>query len=199
MHQISKFDIIYLPLTRDAVTALIFDLYRTQSRIFVESGTFIGNGIARAFASGYEKVYTCDINPDFVSKAINRFKGCDLTAYHEPSQTAFKKIFSEIKTPSVIWLDGHMMPDELGHVRPYTVKDGLEFCPLLEEIKIIRESVVNSHTIIIDDFQCFGTWLFDGLEFNVLRERILEINPDYKFTLYNGDIMVCNPETTLNQ
>ncbi|NBV99652.1 MAG: hypothetical protein EBR67_09150 [Proteobacteria bacterium] len=183
---------INLPMSRDDATKKVFEIYKTKNKTFIESGTFLGNGIYRAFSVGYEKVYTCDINKEFVENAKKNFFGKDLIVVNEPSEVAFVEFLSSIDAPSLIWLDGHMMPDENGEIRPYTVKENLEYCPLVKEIDIIKKTKIKEHIIVIDDFKCFGTWLFDGLKFETLSNKILEINNNYKFTLYNEEIMVCH-------
>jgi hypothetical protein len=183
---------INLPMNRDDATKKVFEIYKTKNKTFIESGTFLGNGVYRAFSVGYEKVYTCDINAECVDNAKKTFSGKDLIAVNEPSEVAFVEFLSSVDSASLIWLDGHMMPDENGGIRSYTIRENLEYCPLIKEIDIIKKSKIKDHIIVIDDFKCFETWLFDELKFETLRNKILEINSKYKFTLYNEEIMVCH-------
>lgn len=188
----SLYDQINLPMDRDNATKKVFEIYKTKNKTFIESGTFLGNGVYRAFSAGYTKVYTCDINAECVDNAREKFVGRDLIAVNEPSEIAFIDFLSNVDSSSLIWLDGHMMPDIYGGIRSYTTRENLEYCPLIKEIDIIKKSKIKNHIIVIDDFKCFETWLFDGLKFETLRNKILEINSNYKFTLYNEEIMVCH-------
>lgn len=47
----------------------LFKKFKNNCRVFVETGTFTGNGIQRAFDAGFETIYSCDINKKAVLKA----------------------------------------------------------------------------------------------------------------------------------
>ena len=45
-----------------------------KNKLFVESGTFLGNGLKCALNAGFEKCYTIEIHPYLYEKAQQRFE-----------------------------------------------------------------------------------------------------------------------------
>lgn len=165
----------------------VFSQYKGTSKILIETGCWMGDGVERSLLSGFEKVYTCDINPDFIAKAKEKFKDENVVAEVEESQEFLKKVLSTIDEKVVIFLDAHFMPiDEqkqnlgFGEI---SVKDGIDPCPLMKELEIIKNHHINDHVILIDDFQCFETWMFDYLKFDDVIDFVKTINPKYKYQL----------------
>jgi len=56
-----------------------------------------------------------------------------------------------------------------------------------QELKIIKNHPIKTHTILIDDLRC---WNVKKIGFNTetLKQAILEINPKYKFELEEGHV-----------
>jgi hypothetical protein len=165
----------------------IFSQYRKDCKIFIETGYWMGEGVERAFQSGFEKVYTCDINSDFIANAKEKFKDQNVIAEVQESSDFLKKVLSEVDEKCLIFLDAHFMPldehrEDLGF-GPITVKDGVDPCPILKELEIIKNHHIKNHVILIDDFQCLGTWMFNYLEFDEVLDYVKLINPNYKHQL----------------
>jgi len=89
-------------------------------------------------------------------------------------------IVESLDAPATFWLDAH------------PIDDSMSFCPLYKELEIIKESAVENHVIMIDDVRMFGSWL--DVDEQKVKEKLLDINPDYKITYEDGhipnDIMV---------
>jgi hypothetical protein len=165
----------------------LFVEYKKYSDVFIETGTYAGNGIQCAFDAGYKKVYSCDVNSEYVSNAKEKFKDKDLVVETKPSEIALRDFLSEIDERCVIFLDGHAMPYDIQDPGKGFGSDTLDnnalTSPLLEELKIIKEHHIKNHVILVDDFQCFSTWCFDDLSYDEVLEFAKTINPNYKFTL----------------
>ena len=162
----------------------------------IETGTWLGNGVQAAFDSGFNKVYTCDINKNRITAAKEKFKNNNLIALNEPSKIALIEFLEkERENRCVIFLDGHSMPrtdeerEDLGFLNS-TVKEGLRPCPLIEELSIINKHNVKNHTILIDDYQCFDTWMFDYLSFEDVQKAVRNINPNYIIEI-RGNVVCC--------
>jgi hypothetical protein len=165
----------------------IFSRYKDDCKILIETGCWMGDGVERAFTSGFEKVYTCDINLEFIANVKEKYNTENLVAEVEESQNFIQKSLSEINEKVVIFLDAHFMPldeqnQELGF-GPISVKEGIDPCPLIKELEIIKNHPIKDHVILIDDFQCFGTWMFDYLELDDVLDFVKTINPNYKHQL----------------
>lgn len=168
----------------------LFKNYSDQAKVFVETGTFSGEGIQCALDAGFEKVYSCDINSEYVENAKTRYADRNVVVEHLESQLFLPKVLSEIDQRAVIFLDAHSMPydmhDEQRGFGEDTVKEGLGPCPLISELEIIKNHPIKNHIILVDDFQCFDTWMFEGLQFDDVNDFILTINPKYKAKLFQN-------------
>lgn len=170
----------------------LFKDYKNGVNIFVETGTYKGGGIEKALEAGFNKIYSCDINQEAVENANNRFSNQNVTVINQPSQEALKLFFNEINERCMVFLDGHFMPyDENDENRGFgedTVKNGLPPCPLMEELDIIANHHIKNHVILIDDYQCFGTWVFGGITLDQVNKKIFDINTNYRSTLFTNTL-----------
>ncbi len=168
----------------------LFSSYTNQAKVFIETGTFTGDGIQRALDAGFEKVYSCDINNEYVENAKIKYENKNVVVENLESKLFLEKVLSKIDERVVIFLDAHSMPhdmyDEQRGFGSDTVKEGLGPCPLLNELEIIKNHHIKNHIILIDDFQCFNTWMFEDLEFDDVNDFLLSINPKYKSKLFQN-------------
>ena len=169
----------------------LFSKYKNSSSVLIETGTYHGDGINCALSAGYDTVYSCDINSFFVQSAQKKYKDDvrgKVFVQNLDSYNFLKNILLNIKEPCVIFLDAHFWPedpnDEKSGFKKDTVKDGLKPCPLVDELMVIKKHSIKTHTILIDDLQCFNTWVFEGLEIENVDSLIYSINPNYEKTTY---------------
>lgn len=151
-----------------------------RSRVFVETGTFSGDGIQKALDAGFEIVYSIDIDEQFVKHAQNRFvSSSSVFVYQKDSSFQLSDLLEEIQEPVVFWLDAHN-----GFPDPNAV--GVENTPLIRELDQIKNHHIKTHTILIDDLHCCGTLLFDYLSLDQIICKVLEINPNYFISFVDG-------------
>lgn len=157
----------------------------------------MGDGIKRALKAGYKRIYSCDINFDFVTKAKEKFNQANVEIYNLPSDVALSAVVRKLQGRAVFFLDGHGMPltQNSNHFDAATIVKGKEAdttlsCPILNELDQIDQSPIKNHIIMIDDTQCFGTWMFDGLTENSVIDRVKKINDGYIFINYEN-VLVC--------
>ena len=67
------------------------------------------------------------------------------------------------------------------------------FSPLMIELELIGNHIRKDHIILIDDRQCFDTWMFDFLKEDDVKQYIKKINPDYQFS-YFQNVLCCYPQ-----
>lgn len=122
--------------------------------VWIETGTYEGDGVNAALNSSYEKIYSIELSEEFFQKCMKKFstnKKVDLR------QGNSAKILKEIlnlneKIESIVfWLDAHYSGEK-------TAGSNQEH-PLLEEISSIFEwKKINKNvkiTILIDDLRTF--------------------------------------------
>ena len=151
---------------------------------FVETGTFRGDGIARALRDGFKYIISLDIDQQCVEAARIHFKHYENCG---DSATHLWPLIASINKPITFWLDGHNM-----YPTPYTKN-----CPLIEELDQIKKHSIKSHTIIIDDMHCLNTLYFDYLSREALIKKVLEINPNYKITYMVGGDLGSHPNNIM--
>lgn len=141
-----------------------FGKYKKDHRIFIETGTYKGDGCRIADQAGFEIMHTID--PIFYRDSplpgnCKRWVG--------KSVDILPKILEEIKEPALFWLDGHsqLLPGE-------------EECyPLLDELKIIATHEIKTHTILIDDILILTHPDVTGWPLFWITDELLKINPKY--------------------
>jgi hypothetical protein len=158
--------------------------------IFVETGTFKGE--TTIWASGaFKEVYTIENSRElFDSTSRSLLKYSNIHPLYGNSALQLNKVVPEIKQPALFWLDAHWCGgNTYGNEDP---------CPLLDEIRIIKQSGYN-HIIMIDDARFFlkppprpqNSDLWPGL-----KEILGSLNRDENyFTFVSEDVMVALPES----
>lgn len=163
---------------------LLSHFKRFQNDLFVETGTFIGNGLQCAIDAGFEKCYSIEIHQHLYDKAITRFKPLvksgKVVLYHGDSGSLLSKIVSELDRPATFWIDAHISSQ-------YGEKLAKN-CPVLEEFDCIDRSEIKTHTFLIDDLNCFGRGAHDRITIDQVKQRILKINANYKFEFLDAHI-----------
>ncbi len=144
---------------------------------FVETGTYQGNGITNAKQGAFKEFHTIEAYKDFYFQALERyFSDQNVHPYYGDSAKTLARVIKNIHKPITFWLDAHVFPP----------KEGIQNCPLIEELEAIKQHPIKTHTILIDDLNCCGTLAFDYLTLADLKKKILEINPEYHIKLIAG-------------
>ena len=100
----------------------IFNKYRSD--VFIETGSFEGDSIARALDIGYGIIHSIEINEDRFRYCLDKFQYDERTHLHfGDSLTQLPLILENLDQKATFWLDAHMS----GISRN---------CPTLEELKI---------------------------------------------------------------
>lgn len=156
--------------------------------IFVETGTFKGK--TSVWAAGiFRDVFTVENSKEFFESASKTLRGYkNIHPLFGNSSLQLNKIIAEVKQPCIFWLDAHWCGGSTyGNDDP---------CPLLDEIRIIKQSDFN-HILMIDDARFFlkpppqpqDPDLWPGL-----KEILNLLNKDDKyFTFVAEDVIVSLP------
>ena len=165
---------------------------RYPNRIFIETGSYTGDGIQAALDAGFEPVYSIELSAQLFSYCCRRFEHNDkVLLSHGDSGEMLSRILEYIDEPVTFWLDSH-------YSEGATVM-GKKETPLLEELEAISKHHIKTHTILIDDLRCWNKEVH-GFDARELVRIITAINPDYcfsqedgidsKFNVYRNDILV---------
>ena len=113
---------------------------------FVETGILDGDGIAVALHYRFPRIYSCDIDPDAVEKARQRFPQNNVLLSVSDSREFIRQIAQSLDEPAVFWLDAHFPDHAAGEVGEF---------PLPDELGVLsRRKNIGRDVIICDDMRC---------------------------------------------
>jgi hypothetical protein len=146
----------------------MFEKYKRDSTIFIETGCHDGNTCVKAAVLGYGEIYSCDINENSVTSAKNKLADfeCKSQIHNLRSIDFLNLILPTLDGKATFWLDAHGWGGDVA---------------LFDELKTIKKfDHCNNATILIDDIQLFFK---DKIE--EIKNEISTINPDYIFEFAN--------------
>jgi hypothetical protein len=150
-----------------------------RNRVFVETGTYIGEGIQFALAAGFSVVRSVELSDELYQKNLRKFAGQNaIRLFHGASDEQLWNMIEDVHEPITFWLDAHFS----GGI---TAK-GSENCPILKELRVIQRHPIKTHTIMIDDSRYFGTDIFDFIAEEQVCQILRAINPAYQFSRETG-------------
>jgi hypothetical protein len=147
---------------------------------FLETGTANGDCVRLALEIGFEKIFSIELDENLQNENIQKYQSFineeKINLITGDSLWELINIIPSLDKSTTFWLDAHVDFGPMGTKR----------CPLYEELSAIKMSDIKTHTILIDDMRMLGQWWGEGISVDELKKRILEINPNYKFTFENG-------------
>lgn len=157
------------------------------SKVLVESGSYLGDGIREALDVGFDQVHSFEVAKPLYDGCVERFKENPRVHLHFCSSVKMMEHIGSIDEKMTFWLDGHYSYD--GHTS-FEEK----VCPIIEELEAIKKHSRNDHTILIDDLRLFGTSEFDFISIEDVKKKLYEINQKYTIKYVSGikdnDILV---------
>ena len=172
------------------------ELLKYKNDVFVETGTFQGDTIdilLKVDEFKESQIYSLELSDVFYERCKAKYANDDnVTIVHANSKYELFNVIKNINTPITFWLDSHWSGTPDVGCDPETT------CPILYELKQIKQHHINTHTIMVDDIR-----LMDGNHFPVtfdeISAHIMDINPNYKLVLYDDyitprDVLVASVE-----
>jgi len=160
-------------------------LLKYPNKIFVETGTHMGDGVAMALACGFEKIYSVELNPELVTRAEQIFakqiSDGQVEIWQGDTIEIFPKLINSIDAPATFWLDAHWDGGPMGKYK----------CPLPVELETIANHSIKTHSILIDDRRLFdvkGSNWGEGIVEAEILQLLHKINPQYEITFEDGFI-----------
>lgn len=167
-----------------------FDLTKYKNPVFVETGTFRGDSVSSALHSGFDKVYSIEIDDELYENAVNRFRSeiddGRVILLHGDSGLRLPEIIETVEYRCTFWLDAHSQKFNFDNGTT-----GKENCPLYRELNTIGASARNDHTILIDDMRLVknpNAWRGHDVTFEGVLDRLKTINGAYSFDYENGHV-----------
>ena len=167
------------------LSQLLNEFKISTHKIFIETGTHLGNGIISALQiRHFEKIYSIELSEKYFNFCKNKFQNLqEVNIILGDSGVILGQILDSINSPCVFWLDGHFSAGDTACSDDYC-------SPIVKELEHIKNHKIKNHTIIIDDMLDFTekyineNWRVNKKCGYILREelekKILEINPDYR-------------------
>jgi hypothetical protein len=148
--------------------------------IWVETGSWHGDGIQQAIDAGFRELYSIELSHDLYLRCVDRFKDVPFVHLIEgDSSLVLDDLLNKLDKQITFWLDGHFSGGD-------TVC-GKQNSPLMLELECIKRHSIKTHTIMIDDLRDW-TKGNHGFDVPMIKESILQINPEYKFFYEDGII-----------
>lgn len=149
------------------------------NRIFIETGSHVGDGIQSALDAGFISVISIEITDKYYQHCKRRFSSNpNVQLVFGDTVEKLPEIMKSINEPATFYLDGHWDTGAVDETR------GIMDYPILVELEIIANHPIKTHTILIDDVRLFNTpW---ELGHEAIVKKVLEINPNYVITFEDG-------------
>lgn len=166
----------------------VFSKY--PNHLFLETGSYLGSGIQQALDAGFKKIISIELSDKYFQICTNRFiNNPDVKIIQGDSFKVLSEIIKDINEPITFWLDGHHSCGDTAL--------GEYWAPLMQELDVIKEHPIKTHTILIDDMRCWESPNpVHGFYKEDIFNKLKEINPDYTFTFEDGgeknDILVAH-------
>jgi hypothetical protein len=157
--------------------------FSLNSKVFVETGSYMGAGIRTALEAGFEQVYSIEITDYYFNLCTGMFASDKrVHIIKGDSATQLESLICTINEPITYWLDGHYSGGRTGIGK-------VQF-PLLYEIDTIADfNLINYPNILIDDIRCFSKQNPDiGYDVGDICKKLREVYTSYYIDL-DGDIL----------
>lgn len=160
-----------------------------KNRVFVETGSYRGDGIQLALDADFQIIKSVDIDANNIRFSFNRFEsmawsdqGKELHLVEGDSAYKLESMIRDINEPITFWLDSHwqMFEKEPKGQNPW---------PLLAELSQIRSHPIKTHTIIIDDMLVLTHPGVTGWTKELIEQHLLWINPAYQFEYFSNPVI----------
>ena len=146
----------------------------------------------KALASGFDHVFCIEIRNDWVALGTEIFKKeIDIGRYHlllDDSTNMNRYTTNDVfANKTMFFLDAHV---DNSNITNYKKR-----CPLFDELEAIQSIARKDNVILIDDLRIitqpfpWGENSYGNINFlDQIKEKILQINSNYKFTTLDGHV-----------
>jgi hypothetical protein len=159
--------------------ANFFKKWTKNYNYFVETGSYIGDGIQFALDAGYKNILSIEVVEEYYQKCVKRFGSCpNVRLFLGNSTDLLNEMVCHINDEITFWLDGHYFGTETN------LPAGTKLSPIEIEIDMISKHPVKTHNILIDDVRLWET------EYKINKQNVIDkiktINSNYIITFETG-------------
>lgn len=169
-----------MPVTSDMLS-------RYLNPVFVETGSWHGQGIKTALKAGFQKVHSIELSPLLYRECVQTFSSDDrVMLWWGDSAEMLKHVLARLTVPATFWLDGHYSGGDTAL--------GSKHSPLMDELDLIAAHPIKTNTVLVDDIGGFyrndERYRFDRTD---ITAKLQSINHSYVVRVPEGtDIMVAS-------
>lgn len=172
---------------------------------FLETGTCMGY-TAQLASEYFSKVYTVELSEELYNEATKRLAyNNNIKTYVGDSSSVLINLLPEIKGRILFWLDGHYSGQNYCNL--VSTAKGSEITAIVGEIDAIHKANINDAIILIDDIRLFEKTLSNNQEkreelegypeLEIIVDKILDINKNYKFAVLNDMLLAYTPQDNI--
>jgi hypothetical protein len=157
------------------------------NNFFIETGSYIGDGIQYAIEAGFKNIYSIELSDKYYNICKERYKNNEnIHLIKGDTCDVLFDLIKDINEPITFWLDGHNSGGDTAL--------GKYNNPLIQELEQIKQHHIKTHTIIIDDMNCWTDFNMYGFIKCDIVNKVMEINNNYnisyEYVAKEDDILV---------
>lgn len=165
----------------------LFAEFKGSNKVFVETGSYRGDGVQLAIDAGYERIFSIDNDPSSIAFCTSRFALKEtpeesIRMYCGDSAECLCDVIRYINEPVTFWLDSHWQMLE-------GTEPGANPWPLLKELGQIGNHAIKNHTILIDDMMVLTHPDTTDWDLDLIKDYLWMINPKYKIEYFANPII----------
>lgn len=151
------------------------------SPVFVETGTYTGDGIETALEMGFQRVISIEVFEGFALPAQEKYaEDPRVTVIHGDSEFVLWDAIKDVEDKITFWLDGHLFPE-------CENEESGKTSPLIEELDQISRHPIKDHVILIDDMSSLTGEAYKNVDFDRkdVEDAVLRINGAYDISYFS--------------
>lgn len=163
-------------------------LFKRKTDCFIETGSYIGNGIDLALYSGFNTIYSIELSQHYYDMCVEKFKNNpNVNLIFGDSYYKLEELLDQHPyVPFTYWLDGHYSEGDTAH--------GVFSTPLIKELETILKRNVYGELIYIDDMRYYKNFN-DIVNTDKIKELLKKYKPKcsvwYEPTQFDGKDILC--------
>jgi hypothetical protein len=148
LYRLARFD-VRNPHSYSKVRQIRALANRTKSRVFIETGTFLGNTAMRC-SGDFEKVITIELDSKLFQQAKAYLaRRRNVICLEGDALNILPSVLEQAEVgDALVFLDGHFSGGVTAH--------GELAEPACEEIEVLAKHRDKINAVVVDDFRCFG-------------------------------------------